>query len=155
MSLNLETPAAQSGWTDVLQPWKKLNDSAAFEAFASVATLPIFPRGFIPKLSEYITRGLSAVGRCVLTSVSLGRGAAQNQDTKKILAALNAIKGRQITTQFERDAEREAQRTMVGLGWDKVTDAMMEPAVSNTTFGWPKYCIFCMPQSQQGAYQRT
>jgi len=29
MILNLEMPSAQSGWTEVLQLWKKLNDSEA------------------------------------------------------------------------------------------------------------------------------
>ena len=87
MSLNLETPAAQSGWTDVLQPWKKLNDSAAFGAFSRLATLPTFPRGFIPKLSEYSTAVLSPAGaKCPRVCLTVG-GAAQNRDTKKILAA--------------------------------------------------------------------
>jgi hypothetical protein len=84
----------------------------------------------------------------------LAQGCASKWDRKKILAAMNAKQGRQITTQFERDAERGAQRFRVGLRQDKLTDSMMEPAVSNTTFGCPKYCIFCMALSQQGPYQR-
>ena len=91
---------------------------------------------------------------CVHRCVSLAQGCASEWDREKILAAMNAKQGRQITTQFERDAERGAQRFRVGLRQDKRTDSMMEPAVSNTTFGCPKYCIFCMPLSQQGAYQR-
>src|SRR5688572_20775097 len=94
MSLNLHTPAAaQSGWTDVLQLWKKLNDSAAaFGAFSTVATLPTFPRGFIPQLSEYSTAVLSPGGAKCLRACLASTGCCPKSGHKKDSGGLNAIR---------------------------------------------------------------
>ena len=93
------------------------------------------------------------VGECPLICPADGP-ACLKSGHEKDSGGLECNQGRQITTQFERDARRGAQRNTVGLRRDDLTDPMMEPAVSNTTLGCPKYCIFCIQPSQQGAYQR-
>ena len=133
---------------------EEIEGLGGFGRFVGLRDFAEFAARVHTNLSEYSTGRLSLrVGECPRICLVNGP-ACLKSGHEKDSGGLECNQGRQITTQFERDARRGAQRNRVGLRRDNLTDPMMEPAVSNTTLGWPKYCIFCIQPSQQGAYQR-
>ena len=96
-----EIAVPQSGWAELWQPWKKLNDSGGLAFLPSDTVFPCFGREFIPIESAVAKRRLTPETGNVLQSVYGFRGSVQEVDkkwtrTEEISGGLKCKPGRQI-----------------------------------------------------------